>query len=161
MLCNRIFVITCRGGKALLFDNKPDSKGKRHYKKFTSTDSRVAGIKAWCYMLNMIPDEFKGQVAVMLPSCISFLSFVDTRNFWVQNECTKSGEMLDEDTLNAVNELNELLQAKDGKVQNFGQSFVKAYKYKNEIGMAWKATNRIIPVEYVADEDIIEEEEAF
>ena len=58
MLCNRIFVITCRGGKALLFDNKPDSKGKRHYKKFTGPDSRIAGIKAWCYMLNMIPDEF-------------------------------------------------------------------------------------------------------
>ena len=161
MLCNRIFTITCRGGKALLFDNKPDAKGKRHYKKFTASNSRIASMKAWCYVLNMIPADFGGQVAIMLPSCVSFLSFVETRDFWITNECTKSGECLDEDTLNAVNELDELLQAKDGKVHNFGQGFVKAYKYKNEIGLAWKMTNRIIPVEYVEDITEEEEEEAF
>ena len=157
MLCNRIFTITCRGGKALRFDNKPDIKGKRHYVKYTGTDSRTASLKAWIKILSLIPEDYDQQVAILLPSCVSFLSFSETRDFWITNECTKSGEMLDEETLMLVTQLDELLELKHNKVQNFGQNYVKAYKYRNEIALAWNTTNKVLPVEIVQ----AVEEEAF
>ena len=156
MLCNRIFTITCRGGKALRFDNKPDIKGKRHYVKYTGTDSRVASLKAWIKILSLIPEDYDQQIAILLPSCVSFLSFSETRDFWITNECTKSGEMLDEETLDLVNQLDELLETKGDKVQNFSQNFTKAYKYRNEISLAWNTTNKVIPIEVT-----VTEEEAF
>lgn len=156
MLCNRIFTITCRGGKALRFDNKPDIKGKRHYVKYTGTDSRTASLKAWIKILSLIPEDYDQQVAILLPSCVSFLSFSETRDFWITNECTKSGEMLDEETLDLVNQLDELLETKGDKVQNFSQNFTKAYKYRNEIALAWNTTNKVIPIEVT-----VTEEEAF
>ena len=156
MLCNRIFTITCRGGKALRFDNKPDIKGKRHYVKYTGTDSRVASLKAWIKILSLIPEDYDQQVAILLPSCVSFLSFSETRDFWITNECTKSGEMLDEEILDLVNQLDELLETKGDKVQNFSQNFTKAYKYRNEIALAWNTTNKVIPIEVT-----VTEEEAF
>ena len=156
MLCNRIFTITCRGGKALRFDSKPDIKGKRHYVKYIGTDSRVASLKAWIKILSLIPEDYDQQVAILLPSCVSFLSFSETRDFWITNEYTKSGEMLDEEILDLVNQLDELLETKGDKVQNFSQNFTKAYKYRNEIALAWNTTNKVIPIEVT-----VTEEEAF
>ena len=65
--------------------------------------------------------------------------------------------MLDEETLDLVNQLDVLLQIKGDKVQNFGQNYVKAYKYRNEIALAWNTTNKVLPVEIVQ----AVEEEAF
>ena len=56
-----------------------------------------------------------------------------------------------------VTQLDELLELKHNKVQNFGQNYVKAYKYRNEISLAWNTTNKVLPVEIVQ----AVEEEAF
>ena len=150
MMCNRIFTITCRGGKAVLFSNKPDSKGRRHYQKFTASSTNNASIKALIKVLQIIPDDCQEQVAILAPEGVSCLSFDDTRAFWIENECTKTGEVLSEETFCLVAELDELLETKRDKVQIFGHRYVKSYKYKCEIKRAWDYTDKILPVQYVA-----------
>lgn len=151
MTCNRIFTITCRGGKALLFSNRVNEQGKRPYQKFTGTDSRCAALKAWIKVLEIMPDDNTEEVAILLPKCVSFLSFENTRSFWLENECTKSGEVIDEETLELVTKLDELLANKGLYTHNISHSYAKAYKYKTEINLAWGFTNKIFPVEFTAD----------
>lgn len=156
MTCSKIFTITCRGGRSLLFSNKADAKGKRHYQKFTANSSRNASLMAWIKILEIMPEDNSEMIAILLPSCVSFLAFKETRDFWLTNECTKTGEVIDDETLELVYKLNDLLEMKGDKVQNFSHSYVKAYKYKSEIALSWKFTNRIIPIEVVEATEIAE-----
>lgn len=150
MTCNKIFTITCRGGKALLFSNKVDNKGKRHFQKFTATDSRNASLKAWIKILEIMPSDNTETIAILLPRAVSFLNFEETRTFWLTNECTKSGECLNEETLELVYKLNELLAEKGSLCHCISHNYVKAYKYKSEINIAWSFTNKLIPIEVEA-----------
>lgn len=148
MICNRVFTITMRRNKAVLFTNKVDSRGKRPYQKFSASSSNNAGIKALIKVLEIIPQEVEEIVAILAPAGVSCLGFAETRDFWLTNEVTKSGVCLSEETLELVYKLDELLAEKGDKVQIFSHDFVKAYKYRAEIQRAWQYTNIIIPIEY-------------
>lgn len=150
MMCTRIFTITCRGNKALLFSNKLDDKGRRPYQRFSATSTNNAAIKALIKVLEIIPNDCQEQVAILAPEGVSCLSFDDTRAFWIENECTKSGVCLTEETLDLVTKMDDLLAEKGDKVQIFGHRYVRATRYRNEIARAWNATDRILPVQYVA-----------
>ena len=157
MTCTKIFTITCRGGKAFLFSNVPNAQGKRSYKKFFGEDSMMAAINAWVHVLKVIPDDYEEPVAILLPSCVSFLAFDDTRNFWLENQCTKAGEVISDEMMEWVETLDELLNQKKDKTHNISHKYVKAYKYKAEISWAWNITNKLCPREYSLTNDDMSE----
>ena len=145
----RIFTVACRKGVAILTDSKPNANGKGSVKDFHAESSQIASLKAVNDLLSRMPVgvKFDYAVSLLLPETISYLSYEDTRNYWIANGKKKSGEVIAPDMLEEVKKLHKLLRIHSGNLQIFNQSKVTSSLYKSYIRATWNTLDKYVPAE--------------
>lgn len=145
----RIFAIACRKGVAVLTDSKPNANGNGTVKQFTAENSQLASLKAFNDLLGRMPVgvKFDYTISVLLPETISYLSYEDTRNYWIANGKKKSGEVVEPNMLEEVKKLHKLLRIHSGNLQIFNQSKITSPVYKAYARATWSALDKYVPVE--------------
>lgn len=158
----RVFTIACRKGTAILTDSKLKANGKGDLRRFINEngDSQIACLDALIDLLTRMPKNvtFDYSIAILLPSCISFLAYEETRKHWLSTGKKKSGDVISEDILARVKSLDELIKTHGKNIQLFNQTKLTSSLYKMYRTETWKSMNKIVPVEevekvHVADMD--------
>lgn len=145
----RIFTVACRKGVAILTDSKPNANGKGTVEDFRADNSQVACLKAVNTLLTRMPVgvKFDYAVALLLPETISYLSYEDTRNYWITNGKKKNGDVIAPELLEEVKVFHKLVRKHTGNLQIFNQTKVTSSLYKYYIRATWKALDRYMPAE--------------
>lgn len=138
----RIFTMAMRGNTAIL----TDSANPQSTISFKGENLSIIGLQLLNKVLESMPaQKLNYKVAILLPHTIVIPTFENTRNAWIANGKTKSGNDIDPVKLHEVIKLNELLRAKGHNVEIFDQSKLTSVMYKSFTTKTWQLMDKIVP----------------
>lgn len=144
----RIFTMAMRGNTAIL----TDSANPQGTISFKGENLSIIGLQLLNKVLESMPSQkLNYKVAILLPHSVVVPTFENTRNAWIANGTTKSGNPIEPAKLNEVIILNELLRAKGHNVEIFDQSKLTSVMYKSFTAKTWELMNKIVPKTETAD----------
>lgn len=147
----RIFTMAMRGNIAIL----TDSVNPQSTISYNGDNLSTVGLQLLNKLLESMPSEkLKYKVAILLPSTVMIPTLENTRNAWIANGTTKSGNPIDPAKLHEVIKLNELLKIKGHNVQIFNQSKLISLIYKAYTKKTWELMDKIIPREEGIDSNL-------
>lgn len=138
----RIFTMAMRGNTAIL----TDSSNPQSTISFKGENLSIIGLQLLNKLLESMPTQrLNYKVAVLLPHTVVIPTFENTRNAWIANGKTKTGNDIEPAKLHEVIRLNELLRAKGHNVEIFDQSKLTSVMYKSFTRKTWELMDKIVP----------------